>query len=96
MHPSVVAELALACLPDRMDTIRLLEALPELPVAELEEVMELIEVPSLVNQGIGFVDSHLLASLLIASDLAELRTADKSLRETARILGVLANPPFVQ
>jgi hypothetical protein len=69
----------------------MLEALPELPVAELEEVRELIEV-RLLWHGIGFVDAHLLASLLIAAVPTEIWTDDTNLANSARSLGVLATP----
>jgi predicted nucleic acid-binding protein len=95
-HPFVTAELALGSLPDRMVTMALLEALPELPVAELEEVRELIEVRSLYGKGIGFVDAHLLASLLIAAVPTEIWTDDRNLADSARRLGVLARPPFIE
>jgi len=96
MHPYIVIELALGSLRNRMDTIALLESLPELPVAELEEVRELIEVRSLYGKGIGFVDVHLLASLLIAAVPTEIWTDDTNLAGSAQSLGVLAKPPFIQ
>jgi predicted nucleic acid-binding protein len=96
MHPSIVIELALGSLRNRMDTIAMLESLPELPVAELEEVRELIEVRSLYGKGIGFVDAHLLASLLIAAVPTEIWTDDKNLADSARSLRLLAKPPFIQ
>lgn len=96
MHPFVVAELALGPLPDRMATIALFDSLPQMAIAELEEVRELIEVRSLHNKGIGLVDAQLLASLLIASVPTELWTEDKDLAESAERLGLLARPPFLQ
>lgn len=96
MHPYIVTELALGSLRNRMDTIAMLESLPELPVAELEEVRELIEVRSLYGKGIGCVDAHLLVSLLIAAVPTEIWTEDTNLADSARSLGVLATPPFIQ
>lgn len=94
MHPFIVAELALGSLRDRMMTIASLEFLLELPVAELHEVCQLIEVQKLYTQGIGLVDAHLLASLHIVETPTELWTDHGNLAETAKRLGFLVTPPF--
>jgi predicted nucleic acid-binding protein len=94
MHPFIVAELALGGLPDRMMTIASLEFLPELPVAELNEVRQLIEVRKLYTQGIGLVDAHLIASLIIVQTPTQLWTDDDGLTQVAEKLGFLASPPF--
>ena len=94
MHPFIVAELALGGLRDRMMTLASLEFLPELPVAELHEVRQLIEVRKLYTQGIGLVDAHLIASLIIVQTPTELWTDDDGLTRVAEKLGFLAKPPF--
>jgi predicted nucleic acid-binding protein len=94
MHPFIVAELALGGLRDRMMTLASLEFLPELPVAELHEVRQLIEVRKLHTQGIGLVDAHLIASLIIVQTPTELWTDDDGLTRVAEKLGFLAKPPF--
>ena len=94
MHPFIVAELALGGLRDRMMTLSSLELLPELPVAELHEVRQLIEVRKLYTQGIGIVDAHLIASLMIVQIPTGLWTDDEGLTRVAEKLGLLANPPF--
>ena len=94
MHPFIVAELALGGLRDRMMTLASLEFLPELPVAELHEVRQLIEVRKLHTQGIGLVDAHLIASLIIVQSPTELWTDDDGLTRVAEMLGFLAKPPF--
>ena len=76
MHPFIIAELALGGLRDRRMTLASLEFLPELPVAELPEVRQLIEVRKLYTQGIGLVDAHLIASLIIVHTPTELWTDD--------------------
>lgn len=93
-HPYVIAELSLGGLRDRKMTLASLESLPEVPVAELHEVRQLIEVQKLFTQGIGFVDAHLLASLVIAEVPTWLWTDDDALRRVAAKLGLLAAPPF--
>jgi predicted nucleic acid-binding protein len=93
-HPFIVAELALGGFRDRMETLALLDFLPELPVAELHEVRQLIEVRQLYNAGVGLVDAHLIASLVIAETPTELWTDDDRLMRVAERLGFLATPPF--
>jgi predicted nucleic acid-binding protein len=94
LHPFIVAELALGGLRDRMITLASLELLPELPVAELHEVRQLIEVRKLYTQAIGLVDAHLIASLIIVQIPTELWTDDEGLTRVAEKLGLLAKPPF--
>lgn len=94
MHPFIAAELALGGLHDRYTTLALLESLPELPVAELDEVRQLIEVQKLYTAGIGLVDAHLIASLIIVQTPTELWTDDEGLARVAQKLGFLATPPF--
>jgi hypothetical protein len=65
-----------------------------LPVAELHEVRQLIEVRKLYTLGIGLVDAHLVASLIIVQTPTELWTEDDKLTRIAEKLGFLANPPF--
>jgi hypothetical protein len=94
MHPFIVAELALGGLRDRMMTLASLEFLPELPVAELHEVRQLIEVRKLYTHGIGLVDAHLIASLIIVETPTAVWTDDDGLSRIAEKLGFLARPPF--
>ncbi|HEV2134107.1 MAG TPA: PIN domain-containing protein [Terracidiphilus sp.] len=94
IHPFIVAELALGGLRDRMTTLASLELLPELPVAELHEVRHLIEVRKLYAEGIGLVDAHLIASLIIVQVPTAIWTDDDGLARVAEKLGFLAKPPF--
>jgi predicted nucleic acid-binding protein len=94
MHPFIVAELALGGLRDRKVTLASLDLLPELPFAELHEVRQLIEVRKLYTEGIGLVDAHLIASLIIAQTPAEIWTDDSGLMRVAKKLRLLATPPF--
>lgn len=93
-HPFIVAELALGGLRDRMMTLASIELLPALPVAELHEVRQLIEVRKLYTEGIGLVDAHLLASLIIVQIPTAIWTDDDGLARVAEKLGFLAKPPF--
>lgn len=93
-HPFIVAELALGGLRNRTMTLASLELLPQLPVAELHEVRQLIEVRKLYTEGLGLVDAHLIASLIIARTPTALWTNDSGLARVAEKLGILAEPPF--
>ena len=94
MHPFIVAELALGGLRDRKVALASLDLLPELPLADLHEVRQLIEVRKLYTEGIGLVDAHLIASLIIVQTPTEIWTDDEGLSRVARKLGFLAAPPF--
>jgi hypothetical protein len=94
MHPHIVVELALGGLHDRELTLASLELLPELPVAELHEVRQLIEIRKLYGLGVGFVDAHLLASLLIVQTPTEIWTNDEALKRAAQSFGFLSDPRF--
>lgn len=88
IHPLIIAELALGNLRDRGKTLALLDLLPQVKVAHLEEVRVLIESRRLYGLGIGVTDAHLIASVLITSTL--LWTRDKQLRKVAENLGIHA------
>jgi len=61
-HPFVIGELALGHLPDRTAFLGWLRNLPKAIMASDAEVLGLIERQSLAGAGIGYVDTHLLAS----------------------------------
>jgi len=89
MHPFVVAELALGSLRQRSKTLALLDLLPQLRVAQTAELRQLIEHHRLYAQGMGLVDAHLIASVLINPGTL-LWTRDKQLRKSAEALGIHA------
>lgn len=80
IHPFVVAELALGSLRDRARTLALLDRLPQARVARMDEVRLAIESRRLYNLGIGLIDAHLIASVLIHPPPL-LWTKDKRLRK---------------
>jgi predicted nucleic acid-binding protein len=88
MHPFIVAELALGPLVNRALTLKMLEALPTVRVARLEEVREMIEQRRMYSRGIGLVDAHLIASIFLAARGTLLWTLDKRLRGVAEELGI--------
>ncbi len=92
VHPFIIAELALGSLKDREQTLRLLDLLPQVCVARLDEVRTLIEARRLYNLGLGLTDVCLIASVLLAPP-TQLLTKDKSLRKAAQTLGIHAALP---
>lgn len=90
IHPYTIGEVALGSFSDREVVIDQLALLPSAPVAEHDEVLTLIERYRLFGTGIGYVDSHLLASTQLASD-GKLWTRDKRLHAQAERLGVAAS-----
>jgi predicted nucleic acid-binding protein len=90
IHPFVIAELALGSLQERTQTLALLDLLPQVRVAQLNEVRLTIEARSLYSRGIGLIDAHLIASVLIDPPTL-LWTRDKQLRKLAAGLGIHAS-----
>jgi predicted nucleic acid-binding protein len=90
IHPLVIAELALGSLRQRARTLALLDLLPQLQVAQMNEVRVTIEARRLYNLGLGLIDAHLIASLLINPPTL-LWTRDKRLRKAAEVFGLRAN-----
>jgi predicted nucleic acid-binding protein len=89
VHPFVIGEIALGSLRQREAVIALLDAMPRAPVATHGEVMGFIGWHGLYGQGVGYVDAHLLASVML-SEGGKLLTADKRLRAAAAHLGITA------
>ena len=89
VHPFVVAELALGSLKERSRTLALLDLLPQLRVAQLDEVRAMIELRRLYRSGLGLVDAHLIASVFLNPSTL-LWTRDKQLRKAAEDLGIHA------
>lgn len=91
MHPFVIGEVSLGNLKRRRETLQALADLPRAPVAEINDVATLIERQNLAGTGVGYVDAHLLASVLIMPS-AVLWTRDKRLRVVAERMGVAGAP----
>jgi len=90
IHPFIIAELALGSLRDRAQTLQLLDLLPQVRVATLDEVRVMIESRRLYNRGIGLIDAQLIAAVFINPSTL-LWTRDKPLRKLAEALGIHAN-----
>ncbi len=82
LHPFVLGELAIGNLgPDRGRVLRDLEQLPRAFAVADEEVLRFIEARKLFGKGIGWVDAHLLASVLTSE--GTLWTLDRRLAAAA-------------
>lgn len=77
-HPFVLGELACGNLKNRSEVLRLLAELPRAPVATDVEALNFIESRALMGRGIGYIDVHLLASVVLDGS-ARLWTRDKHL-----------------
>lgn len=91
-HPCIIAELALGSLRERARTLALLDLLPQVVVAQLSELRQMIEARRLYNLGIGLTDAHLIASVFLSPPTA-LWTQDKRLRRAAEALKIHARLP---
>ena len=86
-HSLTLGELACGNLGNRKEILSLLQTLPKALTVDDGEVLPFIEHNRLMGKGIGLVDVHLLASVLLSK--ASLWTSDKSLRRVCDELGVL-------
>ena len=88
-HPFIIAELALGSLHQRIKTLALLDLLPQLRMAQMTEVRQMIEARRLYSLGIGLTDAYLIASVFINPSTL-LWTRDRRLRLAAEGLGIHA------
>jgi predicted nucleic acid-binding protein len=91
LHPFVVGEVALGHVYNFEMMIDHFRDLPRAPVADTEEVLQLIVRNKLFGSGIGYVDAHMLASALLEPDV-RLWTRDKRLHAVAARLLVASEP----
>lgn len=82
VHPFIVGELACGTLINRSEVLALLQALPQAMVAGDQEVLAFIESRNLMGRGVGYVDAHLLASVVL-DGTAKLWTRDRRLAAVA-------------
>ena len=88
LHPYVLIEIACGTPPDRRSTLSLLAKLEQAPVATHGEMLGLIEQRGLFGRGCGFVDTGLLACVLM-DERIKLWTHDRRLATAASGLGRL-------
>src|SRR5262245_54819672 len=86
-HPFIIGELACGNLGNRNRLLSLMRSLPQAHRATDDEVLSLIDGRKLMGRGIGYVDAHLLASVVLTTT-ATLWTRDKRLAAVANALSV--------
>lgn len=87
MHPMIRGELACGYLHNRDQILGLFKDLPQVTQATYDEALFCLETHSLMGKGIGFVDLHLLASVLLTKNTL-LWTRDRRLHKLALSLSV--------
>lgn len=87
MHPFVLGELACGNLRQREMVLSLLRGLPRIRLVRDEEVLFCIERHGWMGRGIGYVDAHLMAAVVLEGN-ARLWTRDRRLRGLASESGV--------
>jgi predicted nucleic acid-binding protein len=87
IHPYTIGEIALGSLAKRDEVLHQLAMLPTAPVADDLEILSFIERHALFGTGIGYVDSHLLASAKLV-EAGKLWTRDKRLHAIAERMGI--------
>jgi hypothetical protein len=88
-HPFVIGELALGNLRNRDAVLGALQDLPQAGVATDSEVLGFIGGKGLFGLGIGYMDAHLLAAVLLTPG-SKLWTRDKRLLAATAQLGIAA------
>ena len=86
-HTGVVVELALENLKQRAPVLEAVLLLPSLAAATNGEVLGFLDALALHGRGVGYVDVHLLAAVLLTRG-STLWTLDKRLHEAATRIGV--------
>ena len=87
MHAMIVGELACGNLNSRYERLREWQALPQIRVRQHPDVLTTIDARDWSGKGLGFVDVHLLASVLQREDTS-LWTRDKRLGRLADALSI--------
>ena len=86
-HPLIVGEILMGNARQWSALREMLSLLPQAPVAENEEVLDMVARHKLHGIGIGFIDSHLLASVQLNEE-ARIWSRDRRLAQVARNLGL--------
>ena len=87
IHPFVVGELACGKLKNRQELLGLLGDLPAAVLASDDEVITFIDNHSLMGQGIGYIDAHLLAATKLNAETC-LWTRDRNLDKQASRMSI--------
>ena len=85
-HPFIINEIACGGIKNRQEILDLLNDLPSTVLLDHQEIMEFIEYRKIMNNGLGYIDVHLLGSALVSE--TPLWTLDKALRKIANQLSI--------
>jgi len=85
-HPFVIGELACGNIKNRNEFLSLIQTLPMAPIINLDEFLYFVEQNKLMDKGIGFIDTHLLASARLSE--IPLWTSDKKLKSVSMELNI--------
>jgi hypothetical protein len=91
-HPFVRLELALGSIANRKTVLADMALLPQAPVAQVDELLSLVELRKPCRRGIGVTDIHLVASALFDRS-NQIWTRDRRLGDIADELGIRAAIP---
>lgn len=91
VHSFVIAELALGHVPRRGRFFDFLAGLPLIETASDDRQLSFVDEHTLFGTGLGFVDSHLLASVATQPE-ARLWSRDKRLQAHAERLEIAYSP----
>ncbi len=83
-HPFIVGEIACGNIKNRDEIINLLQSLPEVLVAEHDEVTQFLHDNRLSGRGLGWIDLHLLVSASLSR--ASLWTMDRALQRAVELI----------
>ncbi len=85
-HPWVVGELACGNMSRRDEVLGLLRSMPSVRTASDDEVLYLLSAQKLWGRGLGWIDLHLIASLLLSG--LRFWTLNEPLARAAEDLGI--------
>ena len=91
IHPFVIGEIACGNLTNRGEVLSTLHKLPALSVTDDSSVLYFIEQKNLSGLGIGYIDAHLLASVVLEPPTRVL-TLDKRFRAVAEAMQLAYYP----
>ena len=86
-HDMVIGEIACGSAPNRTELLAAMNGLPKVAAAEHSEVLGFIDKHQLFGCGVGYVDNHLLAAVVLQDDCS-LWSRDKRLLAAAGQLGI--------
>ncbi len=88
IHSMIIGEIACGTIHRRTNFLSYLQSLPRIGELAHDQVLKEIETGGFMGRGIGFIDAHLLSSV-IATGSATLWTRDQHLKRIAKEMGVV-------